>query len=62
MISAADLESRFPVIFTSPEFDTKSAEVIAAEIGGEVVLISPLPRDYISDMEKIARAFENSLK
>jgi zinc transport system substrate-binding protein len=50
------------VIFASPEFDTKSAEVIAAEIGGEVVLISPLPRDYISDMEKIARAFENSLK
>jgi zinc transport system substrate-binding protein len=50
------------VIFASPEFDTKSAEVIASEIGGEVVLISPLPREYISDMEKIATAFENSLE
>ena len=50
------------MIFASPEFDVKSAEVIASEIGGEVVLISPLPRDYISDMEKIATAFENSLR
>lgn len=48
------------IIFASPEFDTKSAEVIASEIGGEVVLISPLPEDYISDMEKIARAFEKN--
>jgi zinc transport system substrate-binding protein len=48
------------IIFASPEFDTKSAEVIASEIGGEVVLLSPLPEDYISDMEKIARAFEKN--
>jgi len=50
------------IIFASPEFDTKSAEVIASEIGGQVVLVSPLPQDYISDMENIARAFEESIK
>ena len=45
-------KSGIKVIFASPEFDTKSAEVIASEIGGEVVLISPLPQDYIADMEE----------
>jgi zinc transport system substrate-binding protein len=54
------VEEDIKVIFASPEFDTKSAEVIASEIGGEVVLLSPLPEDYISDMEKIARAFEKN--
>ena len=55
------MDEGIKVIFASPEFDTKSAEAIAPEIGGEVVLISPLPLDYISDMEKIARAFEESM-
>jgi zinc transport system substrate-binding protein len=50
------------VIFASPEFDTRSAEVVASEIDGKVVLVSPLPQDYFSDMEKIARAFKESME
>jgi zinc transport system substrate-binding protein len=56
------LDEDIKVIFASPEFNTKSAEVISEEIGGEVILVSPLPKDYISDLEKIARAFEESMQ
>jgi zinc transport system substrate-binding protein len=56
------IDEDIKVIFASPEFSTKSAEVISEEIGGEVILISPLPQNYISDMEKIARAFKESLE
>ena len=56
------MEAGIKVIFASPEFDIKSAEVIASEIGGEVVLVSPMPQDYILDMEKIAKAFRKSME
>lgn len=56
------MDEDIKVIFASPEFSTRNAQVISEEIGGEVILVSPLPRDYISDMEKIARAFEESMK
>lgn len=50
-------ENNITMIFASPEFSTKSAEVIAKEIGGEVVLISPLERNYLGNMRKVAEAF-----
>lgn len=43
-------------VFASPQFNAKSAEVIARELGGRVVLISPLERDYIENMRRVARA------
>lgn len=45
------------VIFASPEFSTRSAEVVAREIGGRVVLVSPLEKDYVENMKKVAAAF-----
>jgi zinc transport system substrate-binding protein len=45
------------VIFASPEFDPRSAEVIAREIGARVELISPLGAGYTENMLKAARAF-----
>lgn len=45
------------VIFASPQFNVESAEVIAREINGKVVLIDPLAKDYIENMRKIAEAF-----
>ncbi len=50
-------ENNIRVIFASPQFSTKSAETIAKEIGGEVVLISPLEKNYLENMRKIAEAF-----
>lgn len=41
------------IIFAEPEFNPRSAEVIAQEIGGEVVFIDPLARDYISNMRVV---------
>lgn len=45
------------VIFASPEFSTRSAEVVANEIGGRVVLVSPLEKDYIGNLKKVVGAF-----
>lgn len=45
------------VILASPEFSTRSAELIARETGARVVLVSPLDRDYFANMRGIASAF-----
>jgi len=50
------------VIFASPQFSTKSAEVIAREIGGKVVFADPLARDYITNMRAVAKTFARGLK
>jgi len=44
------------VVFAAPQLGTRSAEVVAREIGGEVVIIDPLARDYIPNMRSIADA------
>jgi zinc transport system substrate-binding protein len=41
------------VIFAEPQFDPKSAEVIAEAIEGRVVLIDPLAKDYIGNLRLI---------
>ncbi|MDI6885750.1 MAG: zinc ABC transporter substrate-binding protein [archaeon] len=41
-------------IYVAPQFATKDAEAIAQEIGGQIVFIDPLPRDYIANMRSIA--------
>ncbi|MFH1925078.1 MAG: zinc ABC transporter substrate-binding protein [Chloroflexota bacterium] len=41
------------VIFAEPQFDPKSAEVIAEAIGGRVVLIDALAKDYIGNLRLI---------
>ncbi|MCG2737244.1 MAG: zinc ABC transporter substrate-binding protein [Candidatus Methanoperedenaceae archaeon] len=50
-------ENNITVIFASLQFSTKSAEVVAKEIDGEVVLISPLEKSYLENMRKVAEAF-----
>jgi zinc transport system substrate-binding protein len=50
-------EEGIKVIFAQPEFSTQSAETIAAEIGGEVLLISPLAPDWLDNMHRVARTF-----
>lgn len=55
-------EKNIRVIFVSPQFDTRSAEAIAHEIGGRVVSIDPEGRDYLDNMRKVAAAFGEALK
>lgn len=48
-------------IFMQPQFSKKNAQAIAREIGGAVVLIDPLPRDYIAEMRSMARTIRDSV-
>jgi len=49
------------VIFAQPEFSTESARTIASEIGGEVLLISPLAPDWMDNLRRVAEAFAKVL-
>ncbi len=49
------------VVFVAPEFSSRSAEVVADEIGGRVVAIDPLAEDYIPNMRSIASAIEQAI-
>lgn len=55
-------EYNLKVIFASPEFSTKSAETIAREIGGSVILISPLEKNYVENIKKVAKAFAGTME
>ena len=50
------------VIFAEPQFNPRSAEVIADEIGGTVVFVNDLAEDYIGNMrnflEQLIQALE----
>ncbi|MBN2733363.1 MAG: zinc ABC transporter substrate-binding protein [Methanomicrobiaceae archaeon] len=58
LIDKAEINN-IKVIFASPEYSTKSAEVIAKTVSGKIVLIDPLSGDYIENMESVARAFSS---
>jgi len=47
------------VVFASPQFDARSAETIAAEIGGQVIMISPLERNYVENLRQVADHLAN---
>jgi len=50
-------EGNITVVFASPEYSTKSAEVIAKEIGGIVILVDPLEEDYLGNIRHVASVF-----
>jgi zinc transport system substrate-binding protein len=50
------------VIFVQPQFSTKSAELIAREIGAEVVLADPLAPDWAENLRRVARAVAKALR
>jgi zinc transport system substrate-binding protein len=55
-------ENNIRVVFVSPEYSTKSAEVIAKEIGGKVVIIDPLAKDFIDNMHAIESAMKQAMQ
>jgi len=50
------------IIFVQKGFDTKSAKTIANEIGGRVMEINPLEKDWLKNMKEIAETFSQVLK
>lgn len=55
-------ENNITLIFTSPQFNTKTAEIIAKEINGKIVFIDPLEKNYLENMRKVAKIFAEVLK
>ena len=50
------------VIFVQPQFSTKSAELVAKEINGQVMPANPLALDWLDNMKKMAAQFKEALK
>ncbi len=55
-------DEQISVVFAQPQFSRKSAEVIAREIGGEVILIDPLAEDWLANMEGVAETLRKALR
>ncbi len=49
------------VVFAEPQLSTESAGLVAKELGGRVVIIDPLPADWLDGMRKTAAAFKEAL-
>jgi len=49
-------------IFVAPQFSTKSAQIIAKEISGEVVMLNPLVYEWEKEMRKNATILAETLK
>lgn len=50
------------VIFVQPQYAKKHAETIAGEIGGAVVPMNPLPRNYLENLENMAELLRANLE
>ena len=50
------------MVFVQPQFSTKSAQLIAREIGGQVVVADPLAKDWMDNLRNIAEKFKAALK
>jgi zinc transport system substrate-binding protein len=55
-------ENHIKVIFVQPQFSTKSAELVAKEIGGQLTFADPLAEDWMANLREIADKFEAALK
>jgi zinc transport system substrate-binding protein len=55
-------EHNIRVVFVSPQYSTTSAEAIAREIGGQVVVINPLAKDFIGNMRAIESAMKQAMQ
>jgi zinc transport system substrate-binding protein len=55
-------EREIRVVFVQPQFSTKSAELVAREIGGQVAFADPLAEDWIANLRQIADKFQAALK
>jgi len=50
------------VVFVQPQFSSKSARLIANEIGGQVVFADPLAEEWPSNLHQVADKFKAALK
>jgi zinc transport system substrate-binding protein len=53
-------QKNIKIIFVTPQFSTRNAQVIANEIGGRVVVVDDLNKNYLENMRKVAEAFSQT--
>lgn len=54
-------DNEIKVVFVQPQFSAKSAGVIAREIGGDVVAVDALARDYIGNLRIVSKSFADNM-
>jgi len=55
-------ENRIKVVFVQPQFSTRSAALVAREIGGQVAYADPLAEDWMANLRGVAGKFKMALK
>jgi zinc transport system substrate-binding protein len=55
-------ETGIKIIFVQPQFSTKSAQLVAGEIGGQVSFADPLAADWGGNLKAVAQSFKAALK
>ena len=55
------LENGITTVFVDPNFNPKSAEIIAGEIGGSVVPLDPLAENYLENIQHVGKDIRASL-
>jgi len=55
-------EEGIKIIFVQKQFSSASAETVARAIGGRVVQINPLARNYLNNMRQVANALVEALR
>lgn len=53
-------QENISLVFVSPQHNQRNAQVIADEIGGEVVVVDPLASNYLENMFQVAEAFSRN--
>jgi zinc transport system substrate-binding protein len=54
-------KDQIKVIFVEPQFSRRAAETLAQEIGGQVLTIDPLARDWLANLRQVADTFAQVL-
>lgn len=55
-------ENKIRIVFVQPQFSSRSAKLIAREIGGQVAFADPLAEDWMDNLQMVARKFKMALK
>ena len=55
-------QSQIKIIFAQPQFSSKSAQLVAREIGGQVVFADPLAADWSDNLREVAEKLKSALK
>jgi zinc transport system substrate-binding protein len=55
-------ENGIKVVFVQPQFSSKSAKLVAQQIGGQVAFANPLAEDWMANLREVADKFEAGLK